>query len=223
LGSSSGPGPTSIAIGDVTGDGYQDVVEGVPEGKLWADDDISPSGKLRIWRGGPAGPRPKPVVITQNTPGVPRDSEFYDLFGACLDVSDVDRDGYADIVTSTRLIDTGGLTVIRGARNGHAVRANSAFTTAAFGLDPRDYSMTGTMTMLDRDGDGHADLTMGVENRDLIQGGGGPTSQAMLVTASATGRGLAVRSAEMSAFPRPSKRPPAVGTLGRAGSSGCDA
>ena len=91
-------GPTSLAIGDVDGDRYNDLVAGVPVNDFVGEDERAPAGAVKIWWGGPESLSERPMTITQGSPGVPGTNEQNDRFGASVAVGHLDRDRYADIV-----------------------------------------------------------------------------------------------------------------------------
>ena len=62
-------GPASLAVGDVTGDGFPDIDQGVP------DYGLITAGGLFVWEGTARGPRLRPVAITQQTRGVAGNDE----------------------------------------------------------------------------------------------------------------------------------------------------
>jgi serine/threonine protein kinase len=131
-------GTSGLAIADVDNDGYDDIIQGdaVP-----APVGNAIGGEVRVWRGSRRGPRREPIVIDQNTTGVPGDDEFDDLFGFSVGAADVDRDGFADIVVGAPgenvdidgvpTQDIGAFTVIRGGPSGRARQAHTGFAKTA--------------------------------------------------------------------------------------------
>ena len=119
-------GPASLAIGDVTGDGFGDIVQGVPDaGDPVLDESAlgppAPAGLLRIWRGRRRGTARAPITVTQQTKGVTGNDQAGDGFGVALAVADLDADGFADLVIGAPAEDdeSGRVTVVRGAPAGH--------------------------------------------------------------------------------------------------------
>ena len=119
-------GPASLAIGDVTGDGFGDIVQGVPDAGDPVPDESGlgppgPAGLVRIWRGRRRGTAREPITITQQTEGVTGNDQARDAFGAAIAVADLDADDFADLVVGAPGEDdtNGRVTVIRGSPAGH--------------------------------------------------------------------------------------------------------
>ncbi|WLW55029.1 FG-GAP-like repeat-containing protein [Streptomyces sp. YU58] len=94
---------TDIHLADVDGDGYPDVVTGVPGEDLGTptDRDAWPdAGAVVVLKGragGLTGAGPYHQVYTQNDNGVPGAAEKGDAFGAALFTGDANRDGLSDV------------------------------------------------------------------------------------------------------------------------------
>lgn len=179
-------GPGSLALGDVNGDGYRDLVTGVPHNHF-RDDEKPITGEVQIWWGGPNGLSERPTRITQDSPGVPGKSEEGDQFGYSVSAGRLDFDRYADIVVGTPEEDEppgeeggpgrGRVTIIRGGPAGYSRKRNRSF-----GLETRGVpggAMRGDRTfgswtsLLDLNGDRRLDLA--VSNGARVFGGGGIT------------------------------------------------
>ncbi|WP_328745303.1 VCBS repeat-containing protein [Streptomyces sp. NBC_00285] len=146
------PGGTSAVDrnNDFDGDGYADLLTGVPEGTV---DGKEGAGYVTVQYGAPNGigtnttvPRGQVQVVSQSTKGVPGTSETGDHFGQAVATGDLDGDGYDDAVIGTpgedegTVEDAGRVTVLYGskaglgAENTMTVGADKAVAGARFGL-----------------------------------------------------------------------------------------
>ncbi|MET7294211.1 FG-GAP-like repeat-containing protein [Streptomyces griseoloalbus] len=86
---------TDVHMGDVDGDGYQDVVTGVPGEDLGR---VSAAGAVVVLRGTANGlTGAGAVTVTQNTANVPGTAEKNDTFGGATHLGDTNGDGRADL------------------------------------------------------------------------------------------------------------------------------
>ncbi|WP_110945991.1 FG-GAP-like repeat-containing protein [Streptomyces avicenniae] len=156
------------AVGDVDGDGYDDLVLGD-----WID-----GGRISVWHGGPEGPDPDqtPTVIDQDSPGVPGGTETDDGFGEFVSVADVNGDGYADAAVGTpgedvgQAEDAGMVTVLYGSPSGLSGAGSQAFTQEVAGVPGAAETWDGfgvAVSLRDVTGDGRADLLAGVPGENL--------------------------------------------------------
>lgn len=106
----------SVALGDIDGDGRQDVVFG--------RSAAAGGGLVGVVRGTANGLAPRAALIGQNTAGVPGTGESGDGFGTDVSVGDVTGDGCADVVAGIPGEDLAGRTdggtfaVLRGSAAG---------------------------------------------------------------------------------------------------------
>ncbi|MEU9256057.1 FG-GAP-like repeat-containing protein [Streptomyces sp. NPDC048270] len=161
------------AVGDINGDGYGDVVIG--------DRSGGKGGRILVAYGSAAGPSATPVVIDQNTPGVPGASEQGDDFGVSVAFGDVDGDGYQDLAVGSHgeSLDpvplAGGVHVFRGSAaglvTGTGVQAVNR-TSAGVPGDARRAEQFGIEVLLtDANEDGRADLVVGASDADGVNSG----------------------------------------------------
>ncbi|MEV5854584.1 FG-GAP-like repeat-containing protein [Streptomyces anulatus] len=167
-----GDGLTS-AVGDVNGDGYGDLVVGDPDEPgtvegLWGHT----GGAVHVWLGSAKGVAydKAPMIIHQDTAGVPGGGERYDTFGASVAVADLNRDGAAEIIVGTpgetigSKGSAGGVIVVPGRRTGQLGAGSYAFNqdTAGVpgGVEVGD-QFGATVSAGDLNRDGRPDLVVG--------------------------------------------------------------
>ena len=115
----------SVAVGDIDRDGFGDVIAGVPGEDTPDGNDV---GAVAVLYGTAAGVGTRDQLITQATPGVKGTSEPGDRFGSTVLASDIDRDGYADLIIGAPredvgdIVDAGAIWVIYGTPNGVGTR-----------------------------------------------------------------------------------------------------
>ena len=171
------------AAGDVNGDGYDDVVVGVP-----GDDDVGTDGGAAwVFYGGSKG-----IEDTTGTKLVASNGEAGDNFGNAVSAAgDIDGDGYDDILVGAWTEQTNGLVrgaayVYRGGAGGIDLSSETRLqpdaleTVTAFGT-----SVAGAG---DVDGDGWDDIVVGTSSNSAHVFRGGPTgidaSTELVLTAS---------------------------------------
>ncbi|MFI0540573.1 FG-GAP repeat domain-containing protein [Streptomyces sp. WSLK1-3] len=179
LGSPSGPdtsaprplnGGTSIALGDIDGDGYDEIALG---NVFSEEDDHSGSlgGRVVVIRGSEGGPvnGDAPMAeLTQSSTGVPGADEARDGFGSAVSIADVDGDGHGELAIGVVFEDLGttedaGATIVmNGAASGVSREGARTFTQNTAGIpgtaEAMDYFGSDVL-LSDVTGDGHADLT----------------------------------------------------------------
>ncbi|GGV55265.1 hypothetical protein GCM10010277_55160 [Streptomyces longisporoflavus] len=125
---------SSLAIGDVTGDGRSELVVGANGEWL---GDLENAGDVTVFRGSASGVATSGVVrIDQDTAGVPGTAETDDLFGARVRIADYDRDGKGDLAVTASFENdrSGGLWTLPGTSSGLTGSGSASLSSADFGL-----------------------------------------------------------------------------------------
>ena len=202
-------GTSSVAVADVTGDGFEDIVQG--DHVASAELGLLPQGggEIRLWRGSRRGPEAEPKSISQELRAVRGDDEAEDSFGYAVDAGDLDGDGYADMVVGApgENEGAGAITVIRGARNGNALTTNPGFTRRWAGIpgeEVADERLGASLAIVRLPGDDRPDVVVGVLGAPrledailLLRGGPGAFAPDELLSATPLRLGDAVQDPQI--------------------------
>ncbi|MGW6021458.1 FG-GAP and VCBS repeat-containing protein [Streptomyces sp. NPDC055099] len=126
----------SISAGDVTGDGYADIAVGVPGEDV---DSAGDTGAVVLLKGGASGLTGTGAqAFNQTTANVPGVSESGDTFGTEVKLSDVNKDGRADLTAGAPLEDgttkdSGAAWLLRGAGSGLTTTGITSFSPSSLG------------------------------------------------------------------------------------------
>ncbi|MBA2945219.1 FG-GAP-like repeat-containing protein [Streptomyces himalayensis] len=164
------------AVGDINGDGHDDVVTSAHSGGL----DGNKGGSISTYLGGSGGIATEASqTIDQDTSGVPGEDETSDNFGFAISLGDIDGDGRADAAVSafyeTLGSDTltGAVTVFRGAATGLSTSSAKMFhqdTADVPGVGEDNDHFGSAVRLADLNGDGHADLSVGADGENGADG-----------------------------------------------------
>ncbi|GAB2864470.1 FG-GAP repeat protein [Streptomyces deserti] len=129
----------SLAVGDVTGDGYADVAVGVPGEAVGTVPQTGGTVLLKGTATGLTGTGAQ--AFYQTTRGVPGAAEADDWFGSAVRIADVDGDGAADVAIAAKGEDVfsgsardGADWVLRGSAAGLTTSGAVSFSERAFGF-----------------------------------------------------------------------------------------
>lgn len=180
VGASSGPpasaaaAPDRALASDFDGDGYADLVVGVPDEDSGSAQD---AGAVNVVYGSAAGlTADGDQLWSQDSRGVPGKSHDDEHFGTTTASGDFDADGYADLAvgapgeTIGGRAEAGGVTVLYGTRDGLRSKGSRFFSQATRGVpgDPDPKGAFGTSLVAgDFDGDDRDDLAIGAPMDDI--------------------------------------------------------
>ncbi|MEZ6014941.1 MAG: FG-GAP repeat protein [Planctomycetota bacterium] len=159
---------TALATGDVNGDGYDDLIVGVPYEDVGS---VYNAGAIDILLGSSSGLRSTGVLrLHQESTGVQGASERWDKFGASLTVADFDHDGFDDVAVGVPNesvnghVYAGAVAVLYGATSGPSGARDVIWHRDDTGVlgSVDDYDLFSTsLAAGDFNGDGYADLAVG--------------------------------------------------------------
>ncbi len=167
----------ALTAGDFNGDGYADLAIGAPGEEVDAGGGANGGGAVEVFYGSANGIASRQLWDQgkASIAGVPEED---DLFGAALTAGDFNGDGYADLaigvpgedIVNNSEDDGGAVNVIYGSANGLIAAGNQLWdqgSTSIAGAPEAGDRFGRALTAGDYNGDGYADLAIGVPFEDI--------------------------------------------------------
>ncbi|GGZ19150.1 hypothetical protein GCM10010387_09790 [Streptomyces inusitatus] len=169
----------SLDVGDVNGDGFEDIVVGHTEAYTY-EPAIPTGGKITYVPGsaaGPAGTRARD--FHQDGPGMPGGAGPLDRFGTAVSIGDVDGDGYGDVVVGAEGKDapdqegSGAVLTLRGTGSGPTGKGAKTFFQGNAGVPgtaEEDDRFGSATKLIDSNGDGTPELAATAQGENELNG-----------------------------------------------------
>ncbi len=164
----------ALAVGDFNGDGFDDLVVGI---QLEGVGTVEHAGAVNVLYGSMGGlDAATDQLWDQNSTGVLDSAEKDDLFGKALAVGDFNGDGFDDLAigvpgeTIGPQEAAGAVNVLYGTAAGLAATGNQFWHQNSAGIEERSESQDlfgDSLAAGDFDGDGFADLAIGVPGESV--------------------------------------------------------
>jgi hypothetical protein len=124
---------SAVSTGDINGDGYADVAVAAHGEDLGT---VAEAGSVTVLFGSASGLKTSGATsYTQDTSGVPGTAEAWDRFGSAVDLTDLTKDGKADLVIGVDGENgSGGVWTLRGTSTGPTTTGSTGLTAAGVSL-----------------------------------------------------------------------------------------
>jgi hypothetical protein len=165
---------SAVAAGDFDGDGFTDLAVGVPGEGI---SQLGSSGAVAILYGSAGGlGSARNQFWTQDNPGILDVAENGDALGSAVAAGDFDGDGFADLAIGVPSEDVGGaanaggVNLLFGSSSGLSSAGNEFWTQNSGGIGDASEAnddFGSSLSAADLDGDGFADLAVGVPGEEV--------------------------------------------------------
>lgn len=174
-------GGETVAIGNVNGDAYADIVVGRDDG-LDGDEDFpfSFGGMITYVPGGATGPQVgKAKMMNQDSTGVPGAAEYLDGFGSSLSIADTNGDGFGEVAVGVpnEALETtkgaGGIVILPGTAAGPTGTGSTGFNQTTAGITGTAEAgdlFGGAAAFIDGNKDGRAELAVSAPGENAGEG-----------------------------------------------------
>ncbi len=169
---------TAVAVADFDKDGYADIAVGIPNQDLGFGDITEDAGIVAIIHGSATGPNTSDLQLWSQAGDIQGTEEDFDRFGSRLTIGDFNGDTYPDLAIGLpfedvgAVVDAGAVNIIYGSAAGLTGTGNQIIDPndpdfGAFLSPGSDHNFGWDITAGDYDGDGYADLAVGIPRQDL--------------------------------------------------------